>query len=124
MTTTTTTTTTAAAPIAEIASPAFKAEPLPACARLRAERAVVHMAVPYADGHAYDESAAPGTGGGGSVYPGILTITSNDNIAPTTTIPLEGVEPSHVALATRAGDRGRLVAAFRKFAHAHLTGPV
>lgn len=33
-----------------------------------------------------------------------------------TTIPLHGVEPSHVVLATRAGDRGRLVAAFRKAA--------
>src|SRR6478735_5820343 len=31
-----------------------------------------------------------------------------------TTIPLDGVEPSHVVLATRAGDRGRLVTAFRK----------
>jgi DNA-binding transcriptional LysR family regulator len=40
-----------------------------------------------------------------------------------TTIPLYGVEPSHVALATRAGDNSRLVAAFRKCAHAHLTGP-
>jgi DNA-binding transcriptional LysR family regulator len=39
-----------------------------------------------------------------------------------TTIPLEGVEPSHVALATRAGDRGRLVTAFRKCARSHLTG--
>lgn len=37
-----------------------------------------------------------------------------------TTIPLEGVEPSHVVLATRAGDRGRLLAAFRKLAEAHL----
>ena len=40
-----------------------------------------------------------------------------------TTIPLEGVEPSHVVLATRAGDRSRLVAAFRKAAQAQLTGP-
>lgn len=40
-----------------------------------------------------------------------------------TTIPLHGVEPSHVVLASRAGDRGRLVAAFRKCAEAHLTGP-
>ena len=40
-----------------------------------------------------------------------------------TTIPLHGVEPSHVVLATRAGDRGRLVAAFRKCAQALLTGP-
>ncbi|MFC4123019.1 LysR family transcriptional regulator [Nonomuraea zeae] len=39
-----------------------------------------------------------------------------------TAIPLEGVEPSHVVLATRAGDRGRLVAAFRKIARTHLTG--
>jgi hypothetical protein len=40
-----------------------------------------------------------------------------------TTVPLSDVEPSHVVLATRAGDRGRLVAAFRKCAQAHLTGP-
>lgn len=38
------------------------------------------------------------------------------------TIPLEGVEPSHVVLATRAGDRSRLVAAFGKYAQAHLVG--
>jgi len=37
-----------------------------------------------------------------------------------TTIPLDGVEPSHVVLATRAGDRGRLVTAFRKCAQALL----
>jgi len=40
-----------------------------------------------------------------------------------TTVPLENVEPSHVVLATRAGDRSRLVAAFRKIAEAHLTAP-
>ncbi|HEY3711136.1 MAG TPA: LysR family transcriptional regulator [Amycolatopsis sp.] len=40
-----------------------------------------------------------------------------------TTIPLEGVEPCHVVLATRAGDNSRLLAAFRKYAQAHLTGP-
>jgi len=40
-----------------------------------------------------------------------------------TTIPLEGVEPAHVVLATRAGDRNRLLADFRKIAKAHLTGP-
>ena len=39
-----------------------------------------------------------------------------------TTIALEGVEPSQVVLATRAGDRNRLVAAFRKLAETHLTG--
>jgi DNA-binding transcriptional LysR family regulator len=38
-------------------------------------------------------------------------------------IPLEGVEPGHVVLATRAGDRGRLIAAFRHAAQTHLTGP-
>jgi DNA-binding transcriptional LysR family regulator len=47
-----------------------------------------------------------------------------NNLRPDiTTVPLEGVEPSHVVLATRAGDRSRLVAAFRKLAEAHLTGP-
>jgi DNA-binding transcriptional LysR family regulator len=40
-----------------------------------------------------------------------------------TTIPLDGVEPAHVVLATRADDRGRLVAAFRRYAQSHLTGP-
>ncbi len=40
-----------------------------------------------------------------------------------TTVPLYDVEPSHVVLATRAGDRSRLVAAFRKSAQALLTGP-
>lgn len=37
-----------------------------------------------------------------------------------TAIPLHGVEPSHVVLATRAGARGSLLAAFRKSARAHL----
>jgi DNA-binding transcriptional LysR family regulator len=37
-----------------------------------------------------------------------------------TAVPLNGVEPSHVVLATRAGDRSRLVAAFRRLAEAHL----
>jgi DNA-binding transcriptional LysR family regulator len=40
-----------------------------------------------------------------------------------TTVPLEDVEPSHVVVASRAGDRSRLVAAFRKLAAAHLTAP-
>jgi DNA-binding transcriptional LysR family regulator len=40
-----------------------------------------------------------------------------------TTVPLDGIEPSHVVLATRAGDRGRLVAAFRRCAHDCLTAP-
>ena len=46
------------------------------------------------------------------------------NVRPDlTTIPLVDVEPSHVVLASRADDRSRLVAAFRKCAEAHLTGP-
>ncbi|WP_406168404.1 LysR family transcriptional regulator [Streptomyces sp. NBC_00996] len=39
-----------------------------------------------------------------------------------TTVPLEGVEPSHVVLATRARDRNGLVEAFRAYTRAHLTG--
>jgi hypothetical protein len=42
---------------------------------------------------------------------------------PHHTVPLRDVEPSHVVLATRAGDHNRLLAAFRKSAQAHLTGP-
>ena len=38
-------------------------------------------------------------------------------------IPLDGVEPCHVVLATRVGDRNRLVAAFAKYARDSLTGP-
>ena len=41
-----------------------------------------------------------------------------------TTVSLEGIEPSHVVVASRAGDRSRLVAAFRKLAAVHLTAPV
>ena len=40
-----------------------------------------------------------------------------------TTIPLHDVAPAHVILATRTGDRGRLVAAFRRSALDCLTGP-
>ncbi|MEV4604345.1 LysR substrate-binding domain-containing protein [Amycolatopsis sp. NPDC049253] len=39
-----------------------------------------------------------------------------------TSVVLEDVEPAHVVLATRADDRSRLVAAFRKYAQTHLTG--
>jgi DNA-binding transcriptional LysR family regulator len=47
-----------------------------------------------------------------------------DHLRPDlTTIPLCGLEPAHVVLATRAGDKNRLVAAFRKIAEARLTGP-
>jgi hypothetical protein len=40
-----------------------------------------------------------------------------------TTVGLSGIEPSHVVLATRTGDRNRLVETFRKYARQHLTGP-
>jgi DNA-binding transcriptional LysR family regulator len=40
-----------------------------------------------------------------------------------TTVPLHGVEPSHVVLATRADDHSRLLAAFRRSARALLTAP-
>ncbi|GLY40194.1 LysR family transcriptional regulator [Amycolatopsis sp. NBRC 101858] len=40
-----------------------------------------------------------------------------------TTVPLADVEPAQVAVATRAGERNRLVAAFRKCAEALLTRP-
>ncbi len=40
-----------------------------------------------------------------------------------TTIPLHDVAPGHVILATRADERNRLVAAFRKAAQDCLTGP-
>ena len=55
MTTTTTPTApaTATPPAVEINSPAFKADPLPACARLRAEAPAVRIPVPFAEGHAY-----------------------------------------------------------------------
>ncbi|MFI1034413.1 LysR family transcriptional regulator [Streptomyces sp. NPDC020951] len=41
-----------------------------------------------------------------------------------TSVPLDGVAPSQVVLATRADDRSRLVTAFRKVARTHLTGTV
>ncbi|HEX3779465.1 MAG TPA: LysR substrate-binding domain-containing protein [Pseudonocardiaceae bacterium] len=40
-----------------------------------------------------------------------------------TAVALRGVDPSHVVLATRAEDHNRLLAAFRKYAEAHITGP-
>jgi hypothetical protein len=49
---------------------------------------------------------------------------SDHNLRPDlTTIPLRGVEPSHVVLATRADDHNRLLAAFRTCAQDFLTGP-
>ena len=61
-----------------------------------------------AAGEAVAITAGPG---GGTVRPDL------------TAVPLRGVKPSQVVLATRANDRNRLVAAFRKSAQAHLTGP-
>src|SRR5207237_8174010 len=47
-----------------------------------------------------------------------------DSLRPDlTTVALEGAEPSHVVLATRRGDRSRLLAAFRAAAQRHLAGP-
>jgi hypothetical protein len=43
--------------------------------------------------------------------------------ADLTTVPLDGVEPGQVAVATRAGERNRLVAAFRKYAEVLLRPP-
>jgi len=51
---------------------------------------------------------------------GVRTVSPRPDL---TTVPLHGVEPSHVVLATRADDHSRLVAAFRKIAQAQLTGP-
>ena len=54
---------------------------------------------------------------------GVERVDGGPSLRPDiTTVPLENVGPSHVVLATRAGDRGRLVTAFRKLAEAHLTG--
>ncbi|SFS65965.1 LysR family transcriptional regulator [Saccharopolyspora flava] len=38
-------------------------------------------------------------------------------------IPLVDVEPSHVVLATRAGERNRLITDFARLAEEHITGP-
>jgi len=39
-----------------------------------------------------------------------------------TTVPIEGIEPCQVVVATRANERSRLVTAFRECARTHLTG--
>jgi DNA-binding transcriptional LysR family regulator len=49
-------------------------------------------------------------------------LRADDLRSDLTTVPLHGVEPSHVVLATRAGDNSRLLSAFRKAAQTHLTG--
>jgi hypothetical protein len=38
-------------------------------------------------------------------------------------VPITGIEPSWLVLATRANDSSRLLAAFTKYAQAHITGP-
>jgi hypothetical protein len=38
-------------------------------------------------------------------------------------VPIEDIEPSRVVLATRTNDNNRLLAAFTKYAQAHITGP-
>ncbi|MFK4104442.1 LysR family transcriptional regulator [Streptomyces sp. NPDC019531] len=38
-------------------------------------------------------------------------------------VPLKGVDPAHVVLATRSEDRSRLVTGFRRVAREHLKGP-
>jgi DNA-binding transcriptional LysR family regulator len=53
-----------------------------------------------------------------------ITPDQADQLRPDlTTVRLEGVEPSHVVLATRADDDNRLLHAFRRAAEAQLTGP-
>jgi DNA-binding transcriptional LysR family regulator len=53
-----------------------------------------------------------------------VTTAFHERLRPDiTTVRLEGVEPGHVVVASRAGDRSRLVAAFLKLAGVHLTGP-
>ena len=53
-----------------------------------------------------------------------VTTAFHERLRPDiTTVPLEGVEPGHVVVASRAGDRSRLVAPFRKLAEVHLTAP-
>jgi DNA-binding transcriptional LysR family regulator len=50
-----------------------------------------------------------------------VTTGFHERLRPDITIvPLEGVDPGHIVVASRAGDRSRLVVAFRKLASAHL----
>ena len=48
-----------------------------------------------ANGHSSNETNSDGGGGGGSVYPGVLTITSNDANDATTTLPMEAWWQEH-----------------------------
>jgi DNA-binding transcriptional LysR family regulator len=55
-----------------------------------------------------------------AIAPGVCGVAIRPDLVA---VPLHGVEPSHVALATRADDSSRLVAAFRASAQSLLTGP-
>lgn len=48
---------------------------------------------------------------------------ATNNRPDLTTVPLDGVQPAHVVLATRTGEHHRLITAFRTAAQTHLTGP-
>jgi DNA-binding transcriptional LysR family regulator len=53
-----------------------------------------------------------------------VTTAFHERLRPDiTTVPLKGVEPGHIVVASRAGDRSRLVAGFRRVAAVHLTAP-
>jgi DNA-binding transcriptional LysR family regulator len=55
--------------------------------------------------------------------PRVLLVPRDHRLTGKESVTLDGVEPCHVVLATRAGDRNRLVAAFAKYAGDSLTGP-
>jgi DNA-binding transcriptional LysR family regulator len=55
-----------------------------------------------------------------AVMPGMIVAHIRPDL---TTVRLADVEPSHVVVATRTGDRNRLVAGFRRCAQELLTGP-
>ena len=56
--------------------------------------------------------------------PPVAEVTAAPRPTDLTTIPMHGVAPSHVVLATRADDRSRPVAAFRRSARDCLTAPL
>jgi hypothetical protein len=54
----------------------------------------------------------------------VSVVLRGDSLRPDLlTVPLEGVGPSRVVLATRRADRSSLVKAFRAAAHRYLVGP-
>jgi DNA-binding transcriptional LysR family regulator len=71
--------------------------------------------------HAYGEKLELVAAGEAiTIVPASSSTTFRHDLAE---IPLRGVEPVHVVLATRTGDRNRLVTAFRRAARTHLTAP-